>query len=138
MVDIKTKEEVDTDTLTISRYETLSASDYHLGFLPPVRIPATATQRGYLGAIGTGIGTVGSSLYTGVETVGQGMWDATMYGPRMLGANRMFSGAESIKSGMSGPEKGSARERNYLIGWIFGFGSSETNQKEDVSSLAIA
>jgi len=138
LVDIKTKEEVDTDTLTISRYETLSASDYHLGFLPPVRIPATATQRGYLGAIGTGIGTVGSSLYTGVETVGQGMWDATMYGPRMLGANRMFSGAESIKSGMSGPEKGSARERNYLTGWIPGFGSSETNQKEDASSLATA
>lgn len=138
LIDIKTKEEVDTDTLTVSRYETLSASDYHLGFLPPVRIPATAAQRGYLGAIGSGIGTVGSSLYTGVETVGQGMWDATMYGPRMLAANRIFSGAESIRSGMSGPEKGSARERNYLTGWIPGFGSSETNQKEDTNSLATA
>ncbi|KEF62546.1 uncharacterized protein A1O9_00519 [Exophiala aquamarina CBS 119918] len=138
LIDIKTKEEIDNDTLTVSRYETLSASDYHLGFLPPVRMSAGAAQRGYLGTIGSGIGTVGTSLYTGVETVGQGVWDATMYGPRMLGANRMFSGADSIRSGMSGPDRGSARERNYLTGWIPGFGSSETNQKEDANSLATA
>lgn len=138
LIDINTKEEIDTDTLTVSRYETLSASDYHLGFLPPVRIPATAAQRGYLGAIGSGIGTVSSSLYTGVETVGQGMWDATMYGPRMLNANRMFSGTESVRSGMSGPERGSAKERNYLTGWLPGFGSNDSNQKEDVNNLATA
>ncbi len=83
LINVNTKEEVDTDTLTVSRYETLSASDYHLGVLPPVRIPAAMAQKGYLGTLGSGMTTVGSSLYTGVETVGQGMWDATMYGPRI-------------------------------------------------------
>ncbi|KIW69609.1 hypothetical protein, variant [Phialophora macrospora] len=139
LIDINTKEEVDTDTLTVSRFETLSASDYHLGILPPVRIPAGVVQKGYLGAIGSGMTTVSSSLVTGVETVGQGVWDATMYGPRMLGANRIFSGAESVRSGVSGPDRtGSTRERNYLTGWIPGFGSSDVNAKDEMNTLATA
>jgi len=133
-----TKEEVDTDTLTISRFATLSSSDYHLGILPPVRVPASvAQQRGYLGALGSGAGNVSSSLYSGVETVGLGMWDATMYGPRMLGANRIFSGAESIRSGKSGgPEKtGSVKDRNYLTGWLPGFGTSVSHPTEDLNAV---
>ena len=139
LIDINTKEEIDTDTLTVSRYETLSASDYHLGVLPPVRIPSALLQKGYLSTIGSGMTTVGTSLVTGVETVGQGMWDATMYGPRMLGANRIFSGAESVRSGVSGPDKtGSTGGRNYLTGWIPGFGSSEPNAKEEMNTMATA
>lgn len=123
----------------MSRFETLSASDYHLGVLPPIRIPAALVQKGYLSTIGSGMTTVSSSLVTGVETVGQGVWDATMYGPRMLGANRIFSGAESIRSGHSGPDKtGSTRERNYLTGWIPGFGSSDANTKEEMNTMATA
>ncbi|KAJ9631251.1 Vacuolar protein sorting-associated protein 41 [Knufia peltigerae] len=131
LVDIHTKEEIDTDTLTVSRYETLSASDYHLGVLPPVRVPSFMVQKGYLGALGSGMSTVGSSLYTGVETVGQGVWDATMFGPRMLGANRIFSGADSIKSGTTGPERGSTRDRKYLAGWIPGLGSADATTEEE-------
>ncbi|KAJ8997240.1 Vacuolar protein sorting-associated protein 41 [Exophiala dermatitidis] len=139
LVDINTKEEVDTDTLTMSRFETLSSSDYHLSVLPPVRIPAALAQKGYLGTIGSGMSTMGTSLYTGVETVGQGMWDATMYGPRMLGANRLFSGAESTRSGMSGPERtGSTRDRHYLTGWLPGFGSSEPHPSEDTNGVVTA
>jgi vacuolar protein sorting-associated protein 41 len=139
LIDINTKEEVDTDTLTISRFETLSASDYHLGVLPPVKLSAALSQKGYLAQIGTGMTTVGSSLVTGVETVGQGMLDATLYAPRMLGANRIFSGADSIRSGNSGPEKaGTVRERNYFTGWIPGFGSNEPSAKEDMNSVATA
>ncbi|KIW88981.1 uncharacterized protein Z519_10465 [Cladophialophora bantiana CBS 173.52] len=139
LVNMDTKEEVDTDTLTMSRFETLSASDYHLGVLPPIRIPAALVQKGYLSTIGSGMSTVGSSLATGVETVGQGMWDATMYGPRLLGANRIFSSSESIRSGVSGPDRmGSIRERNYLTGWIPGFGSSETSAKEEINAMATA
>src|SRR6195952_2708538 len=139
LIDINTKEEVDADTLTVSRFETLSASDYHLGVLPPVRIPAALVQKGYLSTIGTGMTTVGSTLVTGVETVGQGVWDATMYGPRMLGANRMFSGAESVRSGVSGPDRiGSTKDRNYLTGWIPGFGSSDTNAREEMNTMATA
>ncbi|EXJ84990.1 hypothetical protein A1O3_05665 [Capronia epimyces CBS 606.96] len=139
LVDINTKEEIDTDTLTVSRFETLSSSDYHLSVLPPVRIPAGLVPKGYLSTIGSGIGTVGTSLYTGVETVSQGMWDATMYGPRMLGANRLFSGSESIRSGMSGPERvGSTRDRHYLSGWLPGFGSNETHTNEETTSFVTA
>ena len=139
LIDINTKEEVDTDTLSVSRFETLTASDYHLGVLPPVRISAALVQKGYLSTIGTGMTTVGSGLVTGVETVGQGVWDATMYGPRLLGANRIFSGAESIRSGISGSDRlGTTRERNYFTGWIPGFGSSEPNAKEEMNTMATA
>lgn len=139
LIDVNTKEEVDSDTLSVSRFETLSASDYHLGILPPIRIPTALAQKGYLGAFGSGMNTVGSSLYTGVETVGQGMWDATMYGPRILGAGRIFSGADSIRSGTSGPERvASARERNYLTGWIPALGGSETTGREGDTHLTTA
>lgn len=139
LIDINTKEEIDTDTLTISRFESLSASDYHMAILPPLRIPSSLAQKGYLDAIGSGIGNVSSSLYTGVEAVGQGVWDATMYGPRMLGANRIFSGAESVRSGFSGPDRTvSARDRNYLTGWVPGFGSSDVTRREDANNLATA
>ena len=139
LIDINTKEEVENDTLTVSRFETLSASDYHLAVLPPVRIPPALVQKGYLSTIGSGMITVGSGLVTGVETVGQGVWDATMYAPRMLGANRIFSGAESVGSGASGPDRtGTTRERNYLTGWIPGFGSTDANAKEDMNTVATA
>ncbi|KAI1619826.1 hypothetical protein EDD37DRAFT_194337 [Exophiala viscosa] len=141
LIDVNTKEEVDTDTLSVSRFESLSASDYHLGVLPPIRIPAALAQKGYLGALGSGMNTVGTSLYTGVETVGQGVWDATMYGPRILGAGRMFSGADSIRSGSgtSGPDRAAnARERNYLTGWLPGLSSSDTTAREDDTHLATA
>ena len=144
LIDINTKEEIDTDTLTISRYETLASSDYNIGVLPPTRIPASLAQRGYLGvlgssvsALGSGMQVVGTGLYTGVETVGLGMWDATMYAPRKLGAGRIFSGAESVHSGTTGPEKPApTKERNYLTGWLPGFGSSNSQQDDEVKDIA--
>ena len=132
LIDINTKEEIVADTLTISRYETLASRDYHVGVLPPTSIPASLAQRGYLGALGTGLGaigsgmgTVGSGLYTGVETVGQGMWDVTMYGPRKLGAGRIFSGAESIRSGpgLTSARNGDQHQRpklhDRLASWVW-------------------
>ncbi len=144
LIDINTKEEIDIHTLTISRFESLASSDYHIGVLPPTRIPASLAHKGYLGALGTGLGaigsgmgTVGSGLYTGVETVGQGMWDATMYGPRKLGAGRIFSGAESVRSGTPAPETAaSAKGRNYLTGWLPGFGAGGAQQDEEVKDVA--
>lgn len=89
LIDINTKEEVSADTLNVSRYECLSASDYHLGILPPMKLPPTS-QRGALGAISSGL-----------ETIGQGVWDVSMY------PGRLFSSGGSIVSGRSGDEKGS-------------------------------
>ncbi|KPI35883.1 uncharacterized protein AB675_10481 [Cyphellophora attinorum] len=141
LIDINTKEEIDSDTLEISRFETLSSPDYHLSILPPMRIPAALAQRGYLGqiggAIGTGMTTMGSGLYTGVETVGQGVWDATMYAPRKLGANRLFSTSDSVRSGRASDKPVSVREqRNYLTGWLPGFGSISGPQDEEVRDVA--
>ncbi len=86
IIDIRTKEEVSVaDTLNMSRFESLSATDYHLGVLPAIRISAKAsTQRGALEAIGGGI-----------EAIGGGIWDATMY------PARLFSSAASVRSGGS-------------------------------------
>ena len=138
LIDINTKEEIDTDTLSVSRFESLSSSDYHLGVLPPSRIPGNLTQKGYMATLGSGVNAVGSGLYTGVETVGQGMWDATMYGPRMLGVNRIFSGDESVRGGKALPEKtSSAKGPNYLTGWIPGLGSSILgSQSEEITNVA--
>src|SRR5437016_11728876 len=35
LIDLSSSSEVDTDTLTVSRFERLSSNDYHLGVLPP-------------------------------------------------------------------------------------------------------
>ena len=86
IIDITTKEEVSVaDTLNMSRFESLSATDYHLGVLPAMRISTKATtQRGALEAIGGGI-----------EAIGGGIWDATMY------PTRLFSSSVSVGSGGS-------------------------------------
>src|SRR4051812_24931403 len=39
LIDLNSPQEVDTDTLTVSRFERLSATDYHLGVLPAARTP---------------------------------------------------------------------------------------------------
>ena len=86
IIDITTKEEVSVaDTLNMSRFESLSATDYHLGVLPAMRISSKATtQRGAFEAIGGGI-----------EAIGGGIWDATMY------PARLFSSSVSVRSGGS-------------------------------------
>ena len=90
IIDITTKEEVSVaDQLPVSRFETLSATDYHLGVLPAMRISTkAATQRGALEALGGGI-----------EAIGGGLWDATMY------PARMFTGAASVRSGSPSSSK---------------------------------
>lgn len=86
IIDITTKEEVSVaDTLNMSRFESLSATDYHLGVLPAMRISSkAATQKGAFEAIGGGI-----------EAIGGGIWDATMY------PARLFSSSVSVRSGGS-------------------------------------
>ena len=86
IIDITTKEEVSVaDTLHMSRFESLSATDYHLGVLPAMRISSkVTTQRGAFEAIGGGI-----------EAIGGGIWDATMY------PARLFSSSVSVHSGGS-------------------------------------
>lgn len=78
IIDIRTKEEIcAADTLTVSRFEGLSATDYHLGVLPAMRLSNKAVHS--KGAL---------------ELIGGGLWDATMY------PTRLFSSAASIRSGV--------------------------------------
>ncbi|KAL4897058.1 hypothetical protein BDV59DRAFT_169708 [Aspergillus ambiguus] len=85
IIDIDTKEEISADTLSVSRYETLTSSDYHMCVLPPWKANFPVSQRGAL------------------ETLGTGLWDATMY------PARLFSSGASIRSTTSSGDKGSSR-----------------------------
>ncbi|KAJ5485949.1 hypothetical protein N7530_000249 [Penicillium desertorum] len=86
VIDIETKEEISADTLSVNRFEGLSASDYHLSVLPPWKTPeGQVVQRGALGALG------------------YGLLDATMY------PARLFSSGASIRSTTSSGDKGSGR-----------------------------
>jgi vacuolar protein sorting-associated protein 41 len=118
LIDINTKEEVSADTLNASRYESLFASDYHLGVLPPMKLPLTSNQRGALGA-----------LSSGLETLGQGVWDVSMY------PGRLFSAGGSMLSGRSGDEKGSATQINDVASSKIG---NLSHQPKDINEVAIS
>lgn len=85
IIDIESKEELSADTLSVSRYETLTSSDYHLCALPPWKTGVSVSQRGALEALGTGL------------------WDATMY------PARLFSSGASIRSSTSSGDRSSSR-----------------------------
>lgn len=75
LIDAATSDEVEVDSLTVSRFESLSAADYHLGTLyVPHPTTMTPAQR------------------TAIEAIGGGIWDAT------LGAARIFSSGASMVS----------------------------------------
>ena len=123
-IDIRTKEEVcGADTLNVSRYESLSATDYHLGILPAIRVAnKPGTTRGTLEAIGGGIWDAG--LYTWDATmyparaIGGGIWDATMQTTRLFS-----SGASVLSTGNQSPRESGSRA------------ASEVNSGTDVSAL---
>lgn len=87
LIDVETKEEVSVaDTLNVSRYESLSATDYHLEVLPAMQITQkAASQRGAL------------------EIIGGGIWDVGMY------PARLFSSAASVRSNGSHSADSSSR-----------------------------
>ena len=118
IIDITTKEEVSVaDTLNMSRFESLSATDYHLGVLPAMRISSKATtQRGAFEAIGGGI-----------EAIGGGIWDATMY------PARLFSSSVSVRSGESpGSSVKAASDADTKAGLI----SAQTSEIPNPATLA--
>lgn len=63
LVDVSTGTEVDVDTLTVSRYERLSHSDYHLSslYIPPKHNQNLAAQKSALEYLGAGIWDMGSN-----------------------------------------------------------------------------
>ena len=101
IIDITTKEEVCVaDTLNVSRFESLSATDYHLGVLPVIRTASkVVNQRGTLETIGGTIwdATMYPTRVLGDSTriIGSGLWDATMY------PTRFFTSAPNAPSSRS-------------------------------------
>ncbi|KAJ5887964.1 hypothetical protein N7495_008005 [Penicillium taxi] len=92
IIDLETKEELSADTLSVTRFESLTASDYHLNVLPPWKTPeGQVAQRGAFGAIGFGL------------------LDATMY------PARLFSSGASIRSTASSGDKISGRVPSSFI-----------------------
>ena len=140
LIDINAKEEISRDTLSVSRFQSLSASDYHLGVLPPSNMPAVISQRGALGAlgsgmyaVGSGIGAVGYGIGSGLETVGHGVWDATLYPTRIFSSNRIVSSSESGQSGKSSDDKSSgAKASGFLSNWI----PTLSSQQKELSDVA--
>ena len=108
IIDLTTKEEICiADVLDVSRFETLSAADYHLGVLPVIRAPSKVfSQRGALEAIG---GTIWDASLYSTKAIGTGLWDATMY------PTRLFSSAASIHSNSSISERQSSRAASGII-----------------------
>ena len=97
LIDLRSSEEVDTDQLTVSRFERLSASDYHLGVLPAANsLPVSRTPRGTLETL-TGMG---SSL-----------WSATINATSLLNSNA------SVHSTGSNSERDSSRAYGSGQGW---------------------
>ncbi|KAL5323663.1 hypothetical protein ACEPPN_008203 [Leptodophora sp. 'Broadleaf-Isolate-01'] len=85
LIDLNSSQEVDTDTLTVSRFERLSATDYHLGVLPAARAPpASQSSRGTLEAL---------------AGMGSGMWNATINATTLLS-----SGASTHSNGSKGSD----------------------------------
>jgi hypothetical protein len=112
LVNVKDGEEIDLDELSVSRFETLSAQDYHLGTLfipPPMPDKATKEQRGAL----------------------EGLWEISGggYATRMFtsGANALIrSDGTKDESGRTGTGLSSPRS-----GSIRGVGPPQTRAKLD-------
>ena len=103
IIDTHTKEEISSETLNASRFESLTAGDYHLGVLPVMRASTkTTTQKGTLEVLGNLGGTI---------------WDASMYSSKLLGtaavdatlySAQLFASSSSIRSGQGSSERKSA------------------------------
>lgn len=100
LIDLNTMSEVDKDGLSVSRYERLSSSDYHLSILPArTAASAAASSKGALEAI---------------AGIGADMWNAAI-NPKSL-----FSSGASIKSKDSGEDAGSGSRAASTSGTIRG------------------
>ena len=105
IIHIDSQEETSADTLNVSRFESLTAADYHLGVLPVIRTAAAANApRGALELM-SGIGETvwDAGLYPG-KLLGNAAIDATMYSARLFA-----SGAGSVRSTRSISTSGEKR-----------------------------
>ncbi|RKF59700.1 Vacuolar protein sorting-associated protein 41-like protein [Erysiphe neolycopersici] len=84
LIDLNTDEEIDSDTLTVSRYERLSASDYHLGILLGNNNIQNVSSRGTFESL------------TGISS---GVWNTTVYPTSLISSPNSMQSNESKGSG---------------------------------------
>lgn len=113
IIDIESKEEISADTLSVSRYESLTSSDYHMCLLPSWKTSVPASQRGTLGVLGSGL------------------WDATMH------PARLFSSGASIRSTTSSGDKGSSKASSFLPSRRFAGGELPKEVQEIAGTAGI-
>lgn len=93
LIDLGSSQEVDTDRLTVSRFERLSAGDYHLGILPPGRVSSIVqSSRGTLETL---------------AGMGSGMWNATINATSLLAPSSTSIHSNDSKSDKSSKAQGS-------------------------------
>ncbi|KAG9385952.1 Clathrin domain containing protein [Pyrenophora tritici-repentis] len=101
LIDAATSDEVEVDSLTVSRFETLSAADYHLGTLyVPHPKTMTPAQKSALEAIGGGIWDVGASAAR-IFSSGASVMNL------QIGSDKPPSRAPSMSSASAGNASGS-------------------------------
>ncbi|KAK3951336.1 hypothetical protein QBC32DRAFT_314968 [Pseudoneurospora amorphoporcata] len=88
LIDLTSQAEIDKDALSVSRFERLTASDYHLGVLPARNVAASAANKGTLETL-AGFGT--DMLNVGLNVGLTGLNAA-------LNPKSLFSSGASIKS----------------------------------------
>ncbi|OKL60324.1 hypothetical protein UA08_04059 [Talaromyces atroroseus] len=110
LIDLETQEEVSADTLSVSRYENLASSDYHMSVLNPPRITTATVQRGGFGALGTGL------------------LDATLY------PARLFTSNTSVRSFGSNGDRGSERVASSFISNPISGGSTIPKELQTISA----
>ncbi|KAF2130135.1 vacuolar assembly protein-like protein [Dothidotthia symphoricarpi CBS 119687] len=103
LIDAATSDEIEVDSLTVSRYETLSAADYHLGTLyVPHPKTMTLAQKSALEAIGGGIWDVGAGA---ARVFSSG---ASVFNMPFSSEPRPLSRAPSMSSASAGGNSGSS------------------------------
>lgn len=111
IINIGTEEEITADTLNVSRFESLTSTDYHLGILPVVRESAkTVSHRGALEAIGRIGNTVwDASLYSG-KLLGTSALDATLFSAQLLSSGASVQSAASSSARQTGSKATSEQD----------------------------
>ena len=100
LIDLATSEEVSADALTVSRFQSLSAADYHLGLVP-----------------GENSGATKAVLKGAFENLGGGIWTAGLTATRLFtsAASTIGSDAKS-DAGSSNRDTGKASSPNASTG----------------------
>lgn len=95
LIDAATSDEVEVDSLTVSRFESLSAADYHLSTLY-VPHPKTMTP----------------AQRSALEAIGGGIWDAGMSAARIFGSGASMASAPSSADAKAPPSTSSTGAGN--------------------------